>query len=344
MHRAHRLVAAAAQVWALCDGTRSPEALATALAEHGVAGAPAVVEQALRQFAREGLLEGTKPRHLSVLHADRRTVIRWGSMAAAGAAGPMVMSIVAQPAYAQVTRPCDGTVPCSSSSDCDPPNCLCCGDKNAPRRACCQINSNCVPSTGTCMPIGLQMTRTPTSTSTATRSSTATTTPTQEPTQAPTQQAQQTQAPTQQPTQQPTQRPTQAPTQAPTQQTQPTQQPTQAPTQAPTQQTQAPTQAPTQQTQPSLPTAPSGPGGSPGRPGTPPTQAPPTTSPALPTRGTSPGAPGGTGSTPVVPGRSTAPTPPPGPGTGAPVNPARPISPLRTPTPPSINPGGSGRR
>src|SRR5215211_9185913 len=55
---AHRLNRSAAQVWSLCDGSRSTAVIAASLASEGVEDALSVVVQAVEQFERAGLLEG----------------------------------------------------------------------------------------------------------------------------------------------------------------------------------------------------------------------------------------------------------------------------------------------
>src|SRR5215213_6716782 len=63
-NRAHRLNAAATRVWRLCDGSRSVAAIEVDLRDAGTGDAGTATMQALGQFRREGLLEGTQPRRL----------------------------------------------------------------------------------------------------------------------------------------------------------------------------------------------------------------------------------------------------------------------------------------
>jgi hypothetical protein len=99
-HRAHSLNIGAAAVFRLCDGERSVEEINVAAAEAlGVAPDLSMVEQALRQFERAGLLEVDAVEQA----ADRRHLLRklgWAAVV------PFVASIAIPSAgYAQSPGP-----------------------------------------------------------------------------------------------------------------------------------------------------------------------------------------------------------------------------------------------
>jgi Coenzyme PQQ synthesis protein D (PqqD) len=135
--RAHRLNRAAAQVWSLCDGTRSTTDLAASLAKDGVEDAPSVVDQAVSQFQRAGLLESPASRRFATARANRRTFVRWGTAAVAGGAIPLVISVAAPHAVHAVTNACFELQDCTGADiECERPGfpnsslCKCCNNPN----------------------------------------------------------------------------------------------------------------------------------------------------------------------------------------------------------------------
>lgn len=94
-HRAHELNAAAASVWRHCDGEKSvPDIAAAMAAESGLPADEEIVELALDQLSRGGLLE--EPWRRMQAPASRRQVIRrLGLVGATALLLPAVTTIVA---------------------------------------------------------------------------------------------------------------------------------------------------------------------------------------------------------------------------------------------------------
>ncbi len=115
-HQAACLNGPAARIWALCDGTRTLEAIS---AEAQMA--PEVVERAIREFGAAGLLENVN--HLPPpVNRSRR------QMLAAGLAAIPVVLLVTAPRAAHAGSPCTpngaecniNTPKCCSGTPCPP--------------------------------------------------------------------------------------------------------------------------------------------------------------------------------------------------------------------------------
>lgn len=117
-HRAVCLNGAAASVWRLCDGQRTPEEIRRALTKTNASAVPAeFVWLALEQLGRDGLLDAglpARPRALAGL--SRREMIRRVGLAAAVAL-PAVASIVA-PTPADAASCLPTGAPCQDSAQC----------------------------------------------------------------------------------------------------------------------------------------------------------------------------------------------------------------------------------
>ncbi len=103
--KAHCLNGAAAEVWRLCDGERTPKEMAEAMDDGGNGLAEDVVWQGLSQLHRKGLLASPQrlPQHIS-----RRELVQKASLwtAAGVLAIPTIKSIVAPtPAHAASLAP-----------------------------------------------------------------------------------------------------------------------------------------------------------------------------------------------------------------------------------------------
>ena len=117
-HRAVCLNGAAAAVWRLCDGRRTPDDIRRALGKTPVGAVPEeFVWLALEQLGRDGLLDTRLPaRPPALAGLSRREMIRRVGLAAAVAL-PAVASIVAPtPADAASCLPSGST--CSDSAQC----------------------------------------------------------------------------------------------------------------------------------------------------------------------------------------------------------------------------------
>ena len=117
-HRAVCLNGAAAEVWRLCDGRRTPDDIRRALARTAHGAVPEeFVWLALEQLGRDRLLEARVPtRPAALAGLSRREMIRRVGLAA-GLALPAVASIVAPtPADAASCVPSGG--PCADSAQC----------------------------------------------------------------------------------------------------------------------------------------------------------------------------------------------------------------------------------
>jgi hypothetical protein len=121
----HCLNPSAARIWDLCDGHRTPAAIAEALS----AGAEQPIEErvvwfGLGRLSHAGLLTEKVPLPEDIRAQSRRGVLR--RLAAAGAKAvllPVIVSIVAPtPVEAgnTKTKDCMGQ-PCASDADCKPP-------------------------------------------------------------------------------------------------------------------------------------------------------------------------------------------------------------------------------
>lgn len=121
-HVSFTLNGPAAQLWRLCDGTRTPEQLEQELAARGLPEPAKAVAVGLEQFQTLGLLRGGTPPRIRYSETSRRALLRWGTTAAV-ATVPVVLSL-AMPttATAQVGTcipagagaPCTGTTKCCS--------------------------------------------------------------------------------------------------------------------------------------------------------------------------------------------------------------------------------------
>ncbi len=120
-HHIHHLNAMSAEVWRLCDGTRTAAEI-TSLME---AGDLETVRLALAKLAGAGLLEGGVPSDLTVQSAARRRFLR--KVAVAGAvAVPAIISVSAPAAADHVSGhegPCSETT-CLTNLDCCNGNCV----------------------------------------------------------------------------------------------------------------------------------------------------------------------------------------------------------------------------
>lgn len=116
-HRAVCLNGAAAEVWRLCDGRRTPEEIRRALEKNAHGAVPGeFVWLALEQPGRERLLEARVKRPAALAGLSRREMLRRVGLAA-GHALPAVASIVAPtPADAASCVPSGG--PCADSAQC----------------------------------------------------------------------------------------------------------------------------------------------------------------------------------------------------------------------------------
>ena len=117
-HRAVCLNGAAAAVWRLCDGRRTPDDIRRTL---GKTSADAVPEEfvwlALEQLGRDGLLDARLPaRPPALAGLSRREMIRRVGLAAAVAL-PAVAAIVA-PTPAQAASCLPTGAPCNDGAEC----------------------------------------------------------------------------------------------------------------------------------------------------------------------------------------------------------------------------------
>ena len=117
-HRAVCLNGAAASVWRLCDGRRTPEEIRRALAKANASAVPAeFVWLALEQLGRDGLLDARLPaRPQALAGLSRREMMRRVGLAAAVAL-PAVASIVA-PTPAQAASCLPTGAPCNDGAEC----------------------------------------------------------------------------------------------------------------------------------------------------------------------------------------------------------------------------------
>jgi hypothetical protein len=116
-HRAVCLNAAAAAVWRLCDGRRTPARIAQALeASAGGAVPEEFVWLALERLGREGLLAARVTRPARLAGVTRREVLRRAGLAAAWAL-PAVAAIVA-PTPAQAASLLGSGAGCSDGAQC----------------------------------------------------------------------------------------------------------------------------------------------------------------------------------------------------------------------------------
>ncbi|MET0623997.1 MAG: PqqD family peptide modification chaperone [Pyrinomonadaceae bacterium] len=116
-HRAVCLNGAAAEVWRLCDGRRTPEEMRRELEKTARGALPEeFVWLALEQLGRERLLEAPAELPAALAGLSRREMLRRVGLAA-GLALPAVASIVAPtPADAASCVPSGG--PCADSAQC----------------------------------------------------------------------------------------------------------------------------------------------------------------------------------------------------------------------------------
>ena len=117
-HRAVCLNGAAASVWRLCDGRRTPEEIRRALSKAGASAVPAeFVWLALEQLGRDGLLDARLPaRPQALAGLSRREMMRRVGLAAALAL-PAVAAIVA-PTPADAASGLPTGAPCQDSAQC----------------------------------------------------------------------------------------------------------------------------------------------------------------------------------------------------------------------------------
>jgi len=116
-HRAVCLNGAAAAVWRLCDGRRTPDDIRRALGKTAHGAVPEeFVWLALEQLGRDRLLEARVPRPAALAGLSRREMIRRVGLAA-GLALPAVASIVA-PTPADAASCIQSGGPCADSAEC----------------------------------------------------------------------------------------------------------------------------------------------------------------------------------------------------------------------------------
>ena len=116
-HRAVCLNGAAAEVWRLCDGRRTPEEIRRALEKTSPGAVPEeFVWLALEQLGRDRLLEAHAQRPAALAGLSRREMIRRVGLAA-GLALPAVASIVA-PTPADAASCIQSGGPCADSAEC----------------------------------------------------------------------------------------------------------------------------------------------------------------------------------------------------------------------------------
>jgi hypothetical protein len=124
--KAHCLNYTSALVWKNCDGTKSVSEINARLAEHSDTPIDErVVWLALDQLERFKLLDQVAPRPSHLSSMNRRQLVR--TMSVAALALPVIVSIAAQPAYAQAScltptgRP--PNCPCTTDAQCLSNNC-----------------------------------------------------------------------------------------------------------------------------------------------------------------------------------------------------------------------------
>ena len=116
-HRAVCLNGAAAAVWRLCDGRRTPDDIRRALGKTADGAVPEeFVWLALEQLGRDRLLEARVPRPAALAGLSRREMMRRVGLAAAVAL-PAVASIVA-PTPADAASCIQSGGPCTESAEC----------------------------------------------------------------------------------------------------------------------------------------------------------------------------------------------------------------------------------
>ena len=114
--KAHYLNPTTARVWALCDGIRDTAAIARNLAQDtGVIEAGPLVELALEQLGRRGLLEEAPAALAFDARPARRDALR--KLVAAAALIPAVLTVTASPARALDSSVADVPIPCPASTN-----------------------------------------------------------------------------------------------------------------------------------------------------------------------------------------------------------------------------------
>jgi hypothetical protein len=132
-HHIHHLNRTSAVIWRLLDGQRTADEIARLAAIELESAVDALsVRTALTTLSDADLLDGDLSADQRVLGQSRRRFLR--KAAIAGAAVPVIASITAPSALAQIscTTPSTG---CANNNDC-PPGCQCNGSGNPAGRTC----------------------------------------------------------------------------------------------------------------------------------------------------------------------------------------------------------------